>query len=206
MSDHTVSSAFHVRLERLEKRSGSRNHWMAVFLLVNGFVLGAISSCTRNISNTIEAQKIILKDPSGHALLTLGVDNKWDGFESKVYYPGIEFQDEKGEKTMRLFGTGLSVGYGDENARLGFLGLEINNKETQIRLNPNLFSFDSKDGTATLFTHPTGMNFTITGKGGNEVGFIADEDSGSVYAASPKWEIDVTADKTGSRLVRGRKQ
>ena len=49
------------------------------------------------------------------------------------------------------------------------------------------------------------MNFTITTESGNEVGVVTDASSGSFYAASPKWEVDVVADKTGSRLVRGRK-
>src|SRR5258707_15757997 len=55
---------FHDRLDRVEKRLAFRKSWVAVLLLVNGFVLGAISSCTRTTSDTIEARRIVLKDPS----------------------------------------------------------------------------------------------------------------------------------------------
>lgn len=206
MSHDCSSEALRKRLDSLERRLALRNSWIAVFLLINGFVLGVISSCTHGPSNTIEAQKIVLKDPSGHTLLTLAVDNRWDGVESKVYYPGMEFQDEKGEKTMSLFGTGLSVRYGDENAQLSFTGLDIRNKETQILLHPNLFSFAAKGGIATLLAHPTGLDLTIQSESDNEFGVVTNADNVAMYTASPSWEVDVGADKAGTHIVRGAKQ
>ena len=200
------------RLQILESHNGRmkailcRRSWMSVLFLLNGFALGAILSCTRNTSaNTIEAQRIVLKDPSGHTLAVLGVDNKWNEIESKEYYPGIEFRDEKGKKTMSLFGTGLSVWYGDSHANLNFTGLEIGSKESQILLNEKLFSFSSKESQATLLPHSTGMNFTVQNGTGNEFGVVADSDSASMYAASRKWEVDIVADKTGTHIVRGQK-
>jgi hypothetical protein len=205
MSDDNGSEALRERLEKLEKRLARRNIWMAVVLILTGFVLGAISSCTRATSDTIEARKIVLKDPSGHTLAVLGVDNKWDGVEGKTYYAGIEFRDEKGEKTLNLFGTGLFVRDGDDHASLQFTGLEIGNKESEILLNHHLFSFAGKGGSATLIPSPTGMDLTITSVSNNEVGMFADGESASLYAASPKWETDVSADKAGTRIVRGPK-
>src|ERR1700720_4818126 len=107
MSHDNGAEVLRERLEKLEKRLAHRNAWTAGILILVGFVLGAISSCTRSASDTIEARRIVLKDPSGHTLAILGVDNKWDGVEGKTYYAGIEFHDEKGEKTLNLFGTGL---------------------------------------------------------------------------------------------------
>jgi hypothetical protein len=192
------------RLDKVEKRLAFRKSWVAVLLLVNGFILGAVSSCTRSTSDTIEARRIVLKDPSGHTLAVLGVDNKWDGLEGKDYYAGIEFRDEKGEKKMSLFGTGLFVWQGNEHARLDFTGLEIGNKETEILLNERLFSFATKETQATLFSHPTGLSFTVAASG-NEFGVVTDTDEATMYAASPKWEIDIGADKNGTRIVRGPK-
>ncbi len=200
MSNDSGSEALRERLGELEKRLAHRNIWMAVFLVLGGFVLGTISSCTRTTSDTIEARKIILKDPSGHTLAVLDVDNNWGGLEAKNYYPGIEFRDEKGERTMSLFGTGLSVRYGDEHAQLSFTGLDIRNKETQILLN-RLFLFAAKQGAVTLMPHPTGMNLTIQSASDNEFGVVTDAESASLYAASPKWEADVSADKAGAHIV-----
>ncbi len=163
MGNDNGPEAIRERLDKLEKRLARRNTWMAVSLVLIGFVLGAVSSCTKTTSDTIEARKIILKDPSGHTLAVLGVDNNWGGLEAKNYYPGIEFRDEKGERTMSLFGTGLSVRYGDEQAQFSFTGLDIRDKETQILLNPRLFSFAAKQGAVTLTPHPTGMNLTQVG-------------------------------------------
>jgi len=192
------------RLDKVEKHLTHRKSWMPVLLILNGFVLGAISSCTRSTSDTIEARRIVLKDPSGHTLAVLGVDNKWDGLEGKDYYAGIEFRDEKGEKKMSLFGTGLFVWQGNEHARLDFTGLEIGNKETEILLNKHVFSFATKESQATLFPHATGLDLTVAASG-NEFGVITDADEATMYAASPKWEIDIGADKNGTRIVRGPK-
>ena len=192
------------RLEKVEKQLARRKSLMAVLLVANGFVLGAISSCTRPTSSTIEARRIVLKDPSGHTLAVLGVDNKWDGVEGKNYYAGIEFHDEKGDKTMSLFGTGLFVWQGNEHARLDFTGLEIGNKETEILLNEHLFSFATKESQATLFPHATGLDLTVAASG-NEFGVITNADEATMYAASPKWEVDIGADKNGTRIVRGPK-
>jgi hypothetical protein len=205
MGHNNGSEAVSERLDKLEKRMASRNCRMAVILVLTGLLLGAISSCTRSTPDTIEARKILLKDPSGHTLAVLGVDNNWDGLAGKTYYPGIEFHDEKGEKTMSLFGTGLFVWNGDEHARLDFTGLEIGNKESEILLNHYLFSFAAKEGSAILFPHASGMNLTISSASHNEVGVIADAESASLYAASPKWEMDVSADKSGTHIVRGSK-
>jgi len=205
MSTDNESEALRERLDNLEKRLTHRNTRMAVILVISGFLLGAISSCTKTTSDTIEARKIILKDPSGHTLAVLGVDNNWGGLETKNYYPGIEFRDEKGERTMSLFGTGLSVQYGDEHTQLSFTGLDIRDKETQILLNPRLFSFAAKQGAVTLTPHPTGMNLTIQSASDNEFGVVTDSESASLYVASPKWEADVSADKAGTHNVRGAK-
>jgi hypothetical protein len=205
MGNDNGPEALRERLDKLENRLAHRNTWTAVFLVLSGFVVGAISSCTRTTSDTIEARKIILKDPSGHTLAVLGVDNNWGGVEAKNYYPGIEFRDEKGERTMSLFGTGLSVRYGDEDAQLSFTGLDIRDKETQILLNPRLFSFAAKQGAVTLTPHPTGMNLTIQSASDNEFGVVTDSESASLYVASPKWEADVSADKAGTHIVRGPK-
>jgi hypothetical protein len=205
MSNDNGPEALRERLDKLEKRLAHRNTWMAVSLVLSGFVLGAVSSCTKTTSDTIEARKIILKDPSGHTLAVLGVDNNWGGLEAKNYYPGIEFRDEKGERTMSLFGTGLSVGYGDQHAQLSFTGLDIRDKETQILLNPRLFSFAAKQGAVTLTPHPTGMNLTVQSASDNEFGIVTDAEFASLYVASPKWEADVSADKAGTHIVRGRK-
>jgi len=199
------SEVVNERLDRLEKRMAYRNSRMAVLLILTGFALGAISSCTRSASDTIEARRIVLKDPSGHTLAVLGVDNKWDGIEGKTYYAGIEFRDEKGEKTLNLFGTGLFVRNGDDHASLQFTGLQIGNKESEILLNHHLFSFAGKGGSATLIPSQTGMDFTITSASNNEVGMLADGESATLYTASPKFEVDVTADKTGTHIVRGLK-
>src|SRR6267143_2293712 len=174
MTNDSASKSVNDRLDKLERRMASRNSRMAVFLILTGFVLGAISSCTRPTSGTIEARRIVLKHPSGRTLAVLGVDNNWDGIQGKTYYAGIEFHDEKGEKTLRLFGTGLFVWNGDEHARLDFSGLEIGNKESEILLNHHLFSFAAKEGSATLFPHPKGMNLTINSAGNNEVGVVTD--------------------------------
>lgn len=205
MGNDNGPEALRERLDKLENRLAHRNTWTAVFLVLSGFVVGAISSCTRITSDTIEARKIILKDPSGHTLAVLGVDNNWGGLEAKNYYPGIEFRDEKGEKTMSLFGTGLYVRYGDEHAQLSFTGLDIRDKETQILLNPRLFSFAAKQGAVTLTPHPTGMNLTIQSANNNEFGVVTDSESASLYTASPKWEADVSADKAGTHIIRGPK-
>jgi len=205
MGNDNGPEALRERLDKLENRLAHRNTWTAVFLVLSGFVVGAISSCTRTTSDTIEARKIILKDPSGHTLAVLGVDNNWGGLEAKNYYPGIEFRDEKGERTMSLFGTGLSVRYGDEHAQLSFTGLDIRDKETQILLNPRLFSFAAKQGAVTLTPHPTGMNLTIQSASDNEFGVVTDAESASLYVASPKWEADVSADKAGTHNVHGPK-
>lgn len=205
MSNDNGPEALRARLDELEKRLTHRNTRMAVILVISGLLLGAISSCTRTTSDTIVARKIILKDPSGHTLAVLGVDNTWGGLEAKDYYPGIEFRDEKGESTMSLFGTGLSVRYGDEHAQLSFTGLDIRDKETQILLNPRLFSFAAKQGAVTLTPHPTGMNLTIQSASDNEFGVVTDSDSATLYTASPKWEADFSADKAGTHIVRGPK-
>jgi len=205
MGNDNGPEALRERLDKLENRLAHRNTWTAVFLVLSGFVVGTISSCTRTTSDTIEARKIILMDPSGHTLAVLGVDNKWGGLEAKNYYPGIEFRDEKGERTMSLFGTGLSVRYGDEHAQLSFTGLDIRDKETQILLNPRLFSFAAKQGAVTLTPHPTGMNLTIQSANDNEFGVVTDAESASLYVASPKWEADVSADKAGTHNVHGAK-
>jgi len=205
MSHDGGSEAISERLDRIEKRMAYRNSRMAVLLILTGFVLGAISSCARPYSDTIEARKIVLKDPSGRTLAVLGVDNKWDGVEGKTYYAGIEFHDENGEKTLNLFGTGLFVRNGDEHASLQFTGLEVGNKESEILLNHHLFSYAGKGGSATLLPGPTGMDLTITSASNNEVGILADGESASLYAASPKWEMDISADKVGTHIVRGPK-
>ena len=205
MGNDNGPEALRERLDKLENRLAHRNTWTAVFLVLSGFVVGAISSCTRTTSDTIEARKIILKDPSGHTLAVLGVDNNWGGLEAKNYYPGIEFRDEKGERTMSLFGTGLSVRYGDEQAQFSFTGLDIRDKETQILPNPRLFSFAAKQGAVTLTPHPTGMNLTIQSASDNEFGVVTDAESASLYTASPRWEADVSADKAGTHIVRGPK-
>ena len=200
------------RLQILESNSRQmkagvyRSSWISVLFLLSGFVLGVILSCSSNTSpNTIEAQRIVLKDPSGHILAMLGVDNKWDDIESKQYYPGIEFRDENGKRTMSLFGTGLSVLHGDAHANLTFTGLEIGSKDSEILLHEKLFSFRSKQGQVTLLAHPTGMDFTVQSETGNEFGAVTNSDSASMYTANKKWEIDVAVDKTGTHIARGRK-
>ena len=141
-----------------------------------------------------------------NALAVLGVDNKWAGIENKAYYPGLEFRDEKGEKTMSLFGTGISVWYRDQRSRLDFTGLEIGDKDTGILLNPKLFSFQAKEGQLLLLPHPSGVNLTIHNMSDNEFGVVTDADVASFYAASPKWELDLTADKRGTHVERSLKR
>lgn len=178
------------RLDRLERRFKYKNSRMAVFLVLSGFVLGTALSCMQTTTDTIEARKIVLKDPSGHTLAVLGVDNKWDGIESKEYHAGIEFRDEKGDKKMNLFGTGLFLHEGDQHSHLDFTGLAIEDKKTHILLNKYLFSFATGEGSATLMPHETGINLTINNSEDNEIGVVADADAASMYVASPKWEAD----------------
>jgi hypothetical protein len=157
-------------------------------------------------SRTIEVRKIVLTDPAQHVLAVIGVDNNWDGLPSKTYYPGIEFQDEKGERKMVLFGTGVYFAEGNNSANFGFTGLDFNDKKngTDILLNGSIFSYSTDKAQFILFHHPEGLDFTI-GDGENNFGVNTGHNQVSMFVASPKGEFDITADETGARVQRSAK-
>ena len=91
MSSENGSEALRERLDNLEKRLRHRNTRMAFILIISGFLLGAMSSCTKTTSDTIEARRIILKVLRGthsrfSALITTGVD-----WSRRVTIRGLSF-------------------------------------------------------------------------------------------------------------------
>jgi hypothetical protein len=182
------------RLDRLENRLANGNRRMLYSVMLNVLLVGLLlSSCrTQSITDTIEARKVILKDPSGHTLAVLGGAN----------HAKIQFYDEKGQVTMNLSGRGISFDSGDQHAGLTASDLSISRQDTHILLNPLLFSFQAKEGQLLLLHHPSGMNLTIRNTSGSEFGVVTDGGVASLYAASARWEVDLTADKSGTHVVR----
>ena len=199
-------------LERLDKLE-RQNRWLKragvpLLALVNLLVVGVglYYFGFRFASGTLVVHKVMLTAPDGRVRGVLAVDNKWDeGIQTKDYYAGLEFRDEKGERKMSLFGTGIFLWQGDERTSLAFNGLDISNKKekTQIMLNSRLFSYASGEGERqlVLYPHPQGINLTIH-TGENECGIMTRRDQASMYVAGQGAELDVTADRTGTGIQR----
>jgi hypothetical protein len=154
-------------------------------------------------SRTIEVRKIALTDPTHHVLAVIGVDNDWDGVHSDKYHPGIEFQDEEGEKKMGFFGTGVHFEEGKQLVNLGLNGLDINDRDKGMAavVSGSELSYSSDKGQFLLFPHGDGLNLML-GDGENYFGVNTGHKQASMYVASPKGEFDITADKTGTRIQR----
>jgi hypothetical protein len=194
------------RVERLERKLVVTRLWILLSIGLNLLLvgLGLQHFGFHLASRTIEAHKIVLTDPARHTLAVIGVDNNWDDLPSKTYYPGIEFQDEKGEKKMVLFGTGVYFNEGKQSASLGFTGLDVNDKGTMILVNGSTLSFSSSKGQFLLFPHDDGLDLTL-GDGENDFGVNTGHNQVSVFVASRKGEVDITADESGTRVERFRK-
>jgi hypothetical protein len=196
------------RIEKLEARLVRNNLYALALALVSLLVVGVglYHFGFRFASRTLAAHKVILTAPDGRVLGVLGVDNEWDkGIQSKDYYAGLEFRDQKGDKKMTLFGNGLFLFEGDQHASLDFTGLTIRHKEGQIWLRPDMSIFSGHKGRLVLLPHPSGYNLSITSDEGNEFGVVTDHDEASMYVTSTTWETDIIADKTGGRFVRTRR-
>jgi hypothetical protein len=196
------------RIERLERQLGVTRLLILLSIGLNLLLVGiGLQHFGFHLaSRTIDVRKIVLTDPAQHVLAVIGVDNNWDGLPSKTYYPGIEFQDEKGEKKMNLFGTGVYFAEGKKLANFGFTGLDFNDKEsgTEILLNGSVLSYSTEKAQFLLFHHPDGLDLTL-GDSENLFGVITGRNQASMYVASPKGEFDITADETGTRIQRSAK-
>jgi hypothetical protein len=209
MANDIEVPALRERIEKLEARLGRNNRYALVLALVSLLVVGAglYHFGFRFASRTLVAHKVVLTAPDGRVLGVLGVDNEWDkGFQTKDFYAGLEFRDGKGERKMKLFGTGLFLFEGGQHVSLDFTGLQVTHKEGQIWLTPKMFSFAGDKGRLTLYPHPSGLDLSITSDEGNEFGVVTDHDEASLYVTSTTWETDLIADKTGTRFVRARKR
>ena len=195
------------RLKMLERRLARKNVWILLSIVLNLLLVAAAlyHFGFRFASRTLEANRILLTDPSKRVLAVLGVDNSWGNVPLGSYYPGIEFRDKNGDMKMLLFGTGASFFEGDSHASFGFTGLSVSDKDGQISLNPKIFSFMTAHGQFMLFPHQNGLNLTL-GNGENEFGVVTDSQLASMYVASRGWEFDVQADKNGAKFIRGKKQ
>jgi hypothetical protein len=193
------------RIERLERQLVATRLLILLSIALNLLLVGiALQYFGFHLaSRTIEVRKIALTDPAQHVLAIIGVDNKWGGAPSETYYPGIEFQDEKGETKMDLFGTGVYFQEGKKSANFTFTGLEINDKEksTAILLNGTLFSYSHNKGQFLLFPHDDGLDLTV-GDGENTFGVNTGHNQVSMYVASRKGELDIIGDESGTRLQR----
>jgi len=131
------------------------------------------------------------------------MDNNWDGLESKDYHPGIEFLDEKGEKKMGLFSTGVHFGQEKQWANFSFLGLDLTDEKENraILLTGGGFSYKTDKGLLFLFPHPNGLDLTLAGDG-NTFGALIGHDRASMYVASPRGELDIVADQSGTNIRR----
>jgi hypothetical protein len=204
----TISSVTTLPVERIERLERQLSVTRLLILFSIGLNLLFVGLGLQHFGihlagRTIEVRKIVLTDPAQHVLAVIGVDNNWDGMPSRTYYPGIEFRDEKCENKMNLFGTGVSFAEGKNFANFGFSGLDFNDKEsgTDVLLNGSVLSYSTDKAQFLLFHHPDGLDFTL-GDGENTFGVNTGHNQASMFVASPKGELDITADATGTRIQR----
>jgi Bacterial Ig-like domain (group 3) len=202
MTELSVESTLSARIERVERRLFV-TRLAIVFSIGLNLLLVVLTLQHFGISlfnRTVEARKIVLTDPSHHVLAVLGVDNDWDNVPSP-YYPGIEFQDEAGEKKMGMFGTGLHFEEGKQMVNLGFTGLDIKQNDATVVLNGSVFSYSTDKGQFVVSRQDDGLDLTL-GDGDNDFGVNTRDHQARMYVASPRGEFDITADKTGTTLQR----
>jgi len=200
----TAPLAWEERLKRLEEKIARKNLWIVLSMLLNLVIVGAglYLFGFRFWSRTIEAQNIVLKDPARRPVAFIGVGNNWGGVRRQTYTPGIEFFDENGRQTMLVADSAISLRYEDHRSTLGAIqGLQISSINADARVNNYLVSFHRANSDMLLLSTNDGLKMSVK-TGQNSGGIRTQADKATVFALTPKGEIDLVAEPGGTHMDR----
>ena len=204
------------RFKRLEKQ----NRVLWLLLVLNSAAVLALCLNIWGRKNSaaigrIETTNISLRDPQGRLIGEIGSQPGF-GKDKDLYRPFIKFWDRGDEPVMALYGTGLNLVQGKQNASYDFLGVSLNSTSRDggdfgFLVNRSILSYSTGGGQLMVFSKNDGMDLTITafGKNGSEssvFGVLTGQEDSSMYVAAHKNEIDINADSRGTQIVRGKSQ
>ncbi len=73
-----------------------------------------------------------------------------------------------------------------------------------VLVNGDTLSYSSDKGQLLVFPHSNGLDLTL-GDGENEFGVNTGHNEATMFVASRKGEVDITADESGTRIERVKK-
>jgi hypothetical protein len=192
------------RLEHLERENRRiRSLFKGALMLLLG-VLGPVLyfGCQSRV-NTIAAREIVLTDPQGHVRAKLSV-SKAEG--STEFFPSLQFFDPSGQPNTSLSEAGLNFTYKESHAAFSFTGIEFHGRDdTHFLLSDLILSYSRGQSVFVVEPHVGKGISVIASVNGSQFGVIAEEEDASMYVSSPKGgELDITADKDGTRIDRFR--
>lgn len=198
----TPPAALDQRLKRLEQQIARKNFWIIGSMVLNLLLVfgGLYFFGLRFGSRTIETRKIIVRNPAHRIVAVVGADDKWGGIRRPGFVPGVEFFDENGKEDMLLTDTSVLFRSEDHKSVLGAVqGLEVSSTNADVRVSNYLLSYHKGNTDLLLLPNRDGMKLMLR-TGQNSGGIRTQGDAASLFASTPKGEINLFADAQGTRL------
>ena len=190
------------RLQRLEQQIARKNFWIVGSIVLNLLLVfaGLYLFGFRFGSRTIETRRIIVRNPANRIVAVLGADDKWGGIRRPGFVPGVEFFDENGNENMLLTDTSILFRHEDHKSVLGAVeGLDVSSLNADARVSNYLFSYHKGNTDLLLVPDGDGMKMTLR-TGRSSGGIRTQSNAATLFASTPKGEINLFADGQGTRL------